>query len=163
MGIWDWQKWNCWIKGCLCSFLVGGSNSFPKWLCRFAFLRAMYKSSSPCTSLQPLVLSTGSRCRFDGISKKAGQEWLPWRTDNRAETWNDVLRLIKVGGSRFHGRRMALCTDPVAGGSVVKSWGREQVWLELRQSGRCGWLCLGHLVGRNLGGLSFYSAQQKSS
>ena len=22
---------------------------------------------------------------------------------------------------------MALCTDPVAGGSVVKSWGREQV------------------------------------
>lgn len=31
---------------------------------------------------------------------------------------------------------MALCTDPVAGGSVVKSWGREQVWLELRQSGK---------------------------
>lgn len=51
---------------------VEGQNSFPKWLHHFAFLRVMYKSSSPCTSLQPLVLSTVSRCHFDRISKKGG-------------------------------------------------------------------------------------------
>lgn len=122
VGIWNWQKWNYCIKGCLCSLLVGGPNSFPKWLYHFAFLRAMYKSSSPCTSLQPLVLSTTSCCHFDGISKKAGQEWLPWRTDNRAETWNDALRLIRVGGEKI---------PRMENGPVHRSGGRRQRSQEL--------------------------------